>query len=87
MDCTDVGTQINVGPMDAAALAAVTDVTVFDLGTCASLPQLGALDGTATAALQANAAVQAAIQAAGQTGGQVVGYMMDGASLTVYVTH
>ncbi|MEO8757624.1 MAG: hypothetical protein ABI398_07715 [Devosia sp.] len=84
-DCAN--TQIGTAALDTAALATVTDVTVFKLTDCASVPTVGAIDGSATAALQANAAVQAAITASGETGAQIVGYMMDGASLTVYVTH
>ena len=70
--------------IDPAALAAVTNVTVLSVGSCAGLPS-GTLDAGASAALSGNPNVTAALKTAGYTGGQVVGYALSGTSLTVYV--
>ncbi|MBN9304471.1 MAG: hypothetical protein BGO82_12825 [Devosia sp. 67-54] len=77
--------SVSVAPVDAAALAAVTTVTVFSVDDCSGLGDLAAIDPTAQATIGTNAAVTAAIKAAGYDGKQVVGYMLDGTSLTVVV--
>lgn len=71
-----------LGPMDAAALAAVTSVTVFTVGDCSGL---GAIDGGTQATLGTHPAVVAALAAAGETGAEIVAYALDDASLTVFV--
>jgi hypothetical protein len=85
-DDLDASTIVLV-PIDAAALAAVTSVTVFSVSECSSLGDLATIDGSALAAIQANAAVTAALQAEGEVGSEIVGYTLDGTSLTVYVQH
>lgn len=84
MACDQVNsTGVSIGAIDAAALAAVTSVTVFSVADCSGLPS-GTLDGGAAAALAGNAKVADAIKAAGDAG-DIVGYHLDGTSLTVYV--
>ncbi|HVX72546.1 MAG TPA: hypothetical protein VHB19_07050 [Devosia sp.] len=77
--------NVSVAAIDAAALAAVTNVTVFSLTDCSGLSDLATIDPTAQAAISTNPNVVAAIAAAGYQGQQVVGYMLDGTSLTVIV--
>jgi hypothetical protein len=76
---------MNVGPIDAAALAAVTDVTVFAVDDCSGLGDLATMDQTALAAVSTNQMVTDALAAQGEGGGEVIAYMLDGTSLTVYV--
>jgi hypothetical protein len=77
--------NVSVAAIDAAALAAVTNVTVFSLTDCSGLSDLATIAPTAQAAISTNPPVVAAIAAAGYQGQQVVGYMLDGTSLTVIV--
>ena len=85
MSCDQVtATGVSMGAIDPAALAAVTNVAVFPVGSCSGLPS-GTLDAGAGAALGGNPNVTAALKSAGYTGGQVVGYTLSGTSLTVYV--
>lgn len=74
---------VETGPIDTAALALVTDVTVLAVSDCSNLADLSG--GSAIADITTNARVEAAIQAAGYTGAEVVGYTLDGTALTVYV--
>jgi hypothetical protein len=76
---------MKVGPIDAAALAAVTDVTVFAVDDYSGLGDLATMDQTALAAVSTNQMVTDALAAQGEGGGEVIAYMLDGTSLTVYV--
>jgi hypothetical protein len=85
-NCADLDiAPMNLGPIDEAALAAVTDVTVFAVDDCTGLTDLAQLNAGALTALSANAAVTAALAAQGQSGAEVIAYTLDGTSLTVYV--
>lgn len=77
--CSDT-TQITAPALDAAALAAVTSVTVFAVDDCSGIQ--AAPD---TAAIGTNQAVIDAMAAAGETGAEIVSYTLDGTSLSVYV--
>jgi hypothetical protein len=84
--CSDVdSTSVSTGAVDAASLAAVTQITVFSTVDCSSFGNLGAMDAAAQATLGGNEMVTKAIADAGYQGQQIVGYMLDGTSLTVYV--
>jgi hypothetical protein len=83
-DTLDTSTMM-LTAIDAAALAAVTSVTVFAVDDCSGLGGLAEIDGGAVATLQTNQMVTDALTAQGQAGGEVVAYMIDGTSLTVYV--
>ena len=83
-DNLDIATM-NVGPIDAATLAAVTDVTIFAVDDCSGIGDLATMDATALAAVGANAMVTEALAAQGEGGAEVIAYMLDGTSLTVYV--
>jgi len=83
-DNLDIATM-NVGPIDAAALAAVTSVTIFVVDDCSGLRDLATMDATALAAVSTNMMVTDALTAQGNGGAEVIAYMLDGTSLTVYV--
>lgn len=72
-------------PIDAAALAAVTSVTVFAVDDCSGIDGLAAIDGGTVATLQTNQMVIDALAAQGEAGGEIVAYTMSDNSLTVYV--
>jgi hypothetical protein len=81
--CTDVGTLMTgTMAMDAAALAAVTSVSVVSVDDCSGLPET---DAGTNAEIAANPLVVDAFAASGQVGAEVVAYTLDGTSLTVYV--
>ena len=83
-DDLDIAT-INVGAIDAAALAAVTSVTVFTVDDCSGLGDLATMDATALAAVSTSQVVIDALAAQGESGGEIIAYTLDGTSLTVYV--
>jgi hypothetical protein len=86
MDCSTLDpSAIALANIDAAALAAVTSVTVFSVSACSTLGDLANLDAGALAGLSANQQVVAALQSSGQAGAEIVGYHLEGTSLTVYV--
>jgi len=80
----DIPTMM-VLPADAAALAAVTSVTVFAVDDCTGLEGLAAMDVATATTLSARPDVVAALQAQGEVGAEIVAYNLDGTSLTVYV--
>jgi hypothetical protein len=82
-DDLDIATM-NVGPVDAATLAAVTSVTVFAVDDCSGLGDLATMDAAALTAVSTNAMVTDALTAQGEGGAEVIAYMLDGTSLTVY---
>ena len=83
-DNLDIATM-NVGAIDAAALAAVTSVTVFAVDDCSGLGDLATMDATALAAIGTNKRVTDALTAQGEGGAEIVAYRLEGTSLTVYV--
>jgi hypothetical protein len=83
-DDLDIATM-NLTAIDAAALAAVTSVTVFAVDDCTGLGDLATLDATALAAIGTNQIVLDALAAAGESGAEIIAYTLDGTSLTVYV--
>lgn len=83
-DDLDIATM-NVGPIDAAALAAVTSVTVFTVDNCSGLGDLAMMDGTALAAVSTSQVVIDALAAQGESGGEIIAYTLEDTSLTVYV--
>jgi hypothetical protein len=76
---------MNVGGIDAAALAAVTNVTIFEVEDCSGLGDLASLDASALTAIETNQAVIDALAAEGESGAEVIAYTLDGTSLTVYI--
>jgi hypothetical protein len=83
-DDLDIATM-NVGVIDAAALAAVTSVTVFAVDDCSGLGDLATMDATALAAIGTNRMVTDALAAQGEGGAEIIAYMLEDTSLTVYV--
>ena len=83
-DDLDIATM-NVGPIDAAALAAVTSVTVFTVDDCSGLGDLATMDATALAAVSTSQVVIDALAAQGESGGEIIAYTLEDTSLTVYV--
>lgn len=86
MDCdTFDPSVVATTAMDAAMLAAVTNVTVFAVDGCTGLPDLAGMDAGTNTALAANVMVTDALARAGESGADIIGYSVEDTSLVVYV--
>lgn len=84
--CASINSSnLGIAAIDAAALDAVTSVTVLSTSDCSGLTGVAGAGADIQSSLRSNATVAAALQAQGDVSTEIVGYVLDGTSLTVFV--